>query len=172
MAKANAPAAPVAAPAAPPAAPRKKGKLVVLLAVALLVLGGGGAGAWWYLTQRGAAEAPSADAKSAPAKAPIFVNLEPFTVNLLEENGDHYLQVAVVYQVSDDKVIEQIKTYMPVLRSRILLMLSSKRPSDISTPEGTSTLVGELVAAARESVPGQTPERGVTQAFLGAFVIQ
>ena len=171
MAKANAPAAPVAAPAAPPAAPRKKGKLVVLLAVALLVLGGG-AGAWWYLTQRGAAEAPSADAKSAPAKAPIFVNLEPFTVNLLEENGDHYLQVAVVYQVSDDKVIEQIKTYMPVLRSRILLMLSSKRPSDISTPEGKSKLVGELVAAARESVPGQTPERGVTQAFLGAFVIQ
>lgn len=169
-AQAQAQAAPAAAPATS-AAPKKKGKLVVLIAIALLVLAGGGGGAWWYFTQR-ATDASTAEAKPATAKAPIFVNLDPFTVNLQEENGDHYLQVAVVYQVSDDKVTDQLKTYMPVLRSRILLMLSSKRPSDLSTPEGKAKLVAELVAAAREAVPGMTPERGVTQAFLGAFVIQ
>jgi flagellar FliL protein len=170
MAKATAPAAPAVA-AAPSAPPKKSGKLLIIVGGLVALLAAGGAGGWWWYSQRASA-APAAEAKAAAPKAPIFINLEPFTVNLLEENGDHYLQVAVVYQVSDDKVTELLKTYMPVLRSRILLMLSSKRPSEISSPEGKTKLVADLVTAARESVPGLTPERGISQAFLAAFVIQ
>jgi flagellar FliL protein len=65
-----------------------------------------------------------------------------------------------------------MKTYMPVIRNRILLLLSSKTPSDISSLDGKKKLVAELVAAARESVPGATPERGIDSAFLSSFVIQ
>jgi len=93
-------------------------------------------------------------------------------VNLAEENGDHYLQVAVVYELSDDKAIDKVKTYLPVIRNRILLLLSAKRPSELAGAEGKQKLVNELVAAARESIPGDTPQRGVTGAYLGAFVIQ
>ena len=159
----------LAAPAdASASAKKKKSKLLPVLLGLLLLGGAGGAGAWWYL---GRAVEPG-EAKVAPAKPPVFHNLDPFTVNLAEENGDHYLQVSVVYQVADEKAVDQVKTYLPVIRNRILLLLSAKRPSELSTAEGKQKLVMELVSAARESIPGTAPERGITGAFLGAFVIQ
>ena len=143
----------------------RKGLILGLVAV---LLAGGGAGGWFLLRP-----APhGTEAKAAVTKAPVFLNLDPFTVNLLEENGDHYLQVGIVYQVENDKTIESAKVYMPVLRNKLLLLLSGKRPSELSSPEGKNKLVAELIAAARESVPGTTPERGIVGAYLSAFVIQ
>ena len=167
MAKTATLAAP-AADAAAPAPAKKKSKLLLVLILLLFLGGAGGGSAWWFLG-RGHGEA---EAKAAPVKPPVFHTLEPFTVNLAEENGDHYLQLSVVYQVADDKAVDAVKTYLPVLRNRILLLLSAKRPSELSSPEGKQKLVEELVGAARASVPGTTPERGITGAFLGAFVIQ
>jgi flagellar FliL protein len=162
------------APALPPAGTdaasggKKRSKLPLVVVALVVLLGGGGGGAWWFLGR--AAAAPS-EAKHEKARPPVFQNLEPFTVNLAEENGDHYLQMSVVYQVSDDKAVEALKTYLPIIRNRILLLLSAKRPSELATPEGKQKLVGELVTAARESIPGEG-DRGISGAFLGAFVIQ
>lgn len=166
MAKTATLAAP-GAQAAQPADPKKKSKLPLIL-VLLLVLGAAGGGAaWWFLGR-----AHDAEPKPEAVKPPVFYTLDPFTVNLAEENGDHYLQVSVVYQVADEKAVDQVKIYLPVLRNRILLLLSAKRPSELASAQGKQKLVDELVAAARASIPGTTPERGITGAFLGAFVIQ
>lgn len=154
----------------PDAAPAKKGrgKLVALVAVVLLLAGGAGGGAWWWMHRGGTAEA----AKPEQAKAPVFMNLEPFTVNLAEEEGEHYLQMSVTFHVADEKTIDTMKAYLPVIRNRILLLLSSKKPSEIASAQGKAKLVDELTASVRASIPGATPERGVVQAYLGAFVIQ
>ena len=91
-------------------APKKKSKrwLIVGIVVAVLVLAGGGAAAWYFLraadpapanAPAGAAAAP--DKKAADAKPPMFVTLEPFTVNLQQENGEHFLQTGIVLQVAD-----------------------------------------------------------------------
>ena len=107
----------------------------------------------------------AAQARPAPAaRPPVFMNLEPFTVNLLEEGGEHYLQTSIVFQVADEKAMETMKAYLPVIRSRILMLLSSKRPSDLSSPAGKAKLVEELTQAVRESIPGTTPDRGIVQA--------
>lgn len=151
----------------PAAKPRKKGKVLVL-ALAALVLAGGGGGAWWWMNR----DAGTAQAKAPSTRPPVFLNLEPFTVNLLEEDGEHYLQTSIVFQVADDKTVETMKAYLPVIRNRILLLLSGKRPSDLAAPAGKAKLVDELTAAVRESIPGSAPDRGIVQAFLGAFVVQ
>jgi flagellar FliL protein len=159
----------VADSAAAPAKKKKKSKLLLIVVLLLVVFAAGGGGAAWWFLGRGAAPA---EHKAEVVKPPVFHTLDPFTVNLAEENGDHYLQLSVVYQVADEKAVDQVKTYLPVIRNRILLLLSAKRPSELNTPEGKQKLVTELVAAARESIPGTTPDHGVTGAFLGAFVIQ
>jgi len=155
--------------AEPEAKPAKKKSKLALVVLALAVLGAaGGGGAWWWMHR----DAGAAQASVAAPKPPVFLNLEPFTVNLLEEGGEHYLQTSLVFQVADDKVVETMKAYLPVIRNRVLLLLSSKKPSDIATPEGKAKLVDEVTAAVRESIPGATPERGIVQAYIGAFVIQ
>jgi flagellar protein FliL len=152
---------------AAPAGKKKKSRLMLVLVLLLIVGGAGGGAAWWFLGR-----AHETEPKLAAVKPPVFHTLEPFTVNLAEENGDHYLQVSVVYQVADDKAVDQVKVYLPVIRNRILLLLSAKRPSELQSAEGKQKLVDELVGAARASIPGTQPERGITGAFLGAFVIQ
>src|SRR5437867_10593698 len=175
---ATAPAKLAAAPvhdtdaAADDAQPKKKSRkrLLIVLPLLVLVASVGGA-AWFYLNRHPdetKSEAPTIEKKTPP----LFLTLEPFTVNLLQENGDHYLQVGIVYQVADDKAVDAIKTYMPVIRNRILLLLSNKHPSELAQLEGKQKLVTELVAAARDALPGAAPERGVEGAFLSAFVIQ
>ncbi|HXU50550.1 MAG TPA: flagellar basal body-associated protein FliL [Casimicrobiaceae bacterium] len=148
------------------AAPAKSGRKWLFIAVALVaVLAIGGAG-WYFLAPHAAAEA-----KAAAPKPPVFVPLDAFTVNLAEENGDHYLQVGIVYQVSDDKVVDTMKQYMPVLRNRILLLLSSKKPSDLASVDGKRKLVDELVAAVKDAMPLPTGQE-VRGALLSSFVIQ
>lgn len=158
---------------APP--PKKRSKLVWIV-LGVVLLAGIGGGAAWFVLRSGTAAAnvqdPKAAAATAAPKPPVFLNLEPFTVNLIEENGDHYLQVGVVYQMADDKAVDAAKVYMPVLRNKLLLLLSSKRPSDLASLDGKNKLVAELIGAARESIPAGAPERGVVGAYLSAFVIQ
>lgn len=149
------------------AAPAKSSRKWLFIAVALVaVLGIAGGAAWYFL----APHAP-ADAKAAAPKPPVFVPLDAFTVNLAEENGDHYLQVGIVYQVSDDKVVDTMKQYMPVLRNRILLLLSSKKPSDLASVDGKRKLVDELVAAVKDAMPLPAGQE-VRGALLSSFVIQ
>jgi len=159
------------APAAVAAAPVAKSRLPLILGVVTLVLllclGGGGF--YWWTHRQVAGE----EHKAVEKKPPVFVNLEPFTVNLLPESGDHYLQIGIVYQVSEDKTVDALKLYMPIIRNRILLLLSGKHPSDLAQVDGKQKLVNELVVAARESLPGDAgSERGISGAFLSSFVIQ
>ncbi len=170
MAKISAAPAPDKAPAEPTPIKKKRSRLPLIAGIVLLLAGAGG-GAVWHLMQAEGAPAGGAETKAAAGK-PIFVTLDPFTVNLAEEGGDHYLQVGIVYQVSDDRTGDAIKLHMPILRNRLLLLLSAKRPSELVTADGKKKLVDELVVAARESLPGTSPDRGVTSALLGAFVIQ
>ena len=156
------PAAPIEAPVV-----KKKSKKLLFIGIAVLILGMAGGGGWFWLHQQ------PTEPKVAEKKPPIFVTLEPFTVNLLQEAGDHYLQVGIVFQVDGDKTVDAMKTYMPIIRNRVLLLLSGKRPSELSQVDGKQKLVSELVLVARESLPdGKTPERGIDGAFLSAFVIQ
>ena len=125
-----------------------------------------GAGAWFYMHGMPAVQAN----ESAPSK-PLFVTLDPFTVNLAG-GEEHFLQVGLVYQVQGPAVADHMKSHLPILRNRILLLLSAKQPSELSTADGKKKLVDELVSAARESIPGNSPDKGVTTALLGSFVIQ
>lgn len=147
---------------------KKKGRGMIITGALLLVLGAGGGGAWWYLNK----DAGTAQASVATTRAPVFMNLEPFTVNLAPEGGDQYLQTSLVFQVSDEKVVETMKAYLPIIRNRVLLLLSARRPSELATPAGKAKLVDDITAAVRESIPGTTPERGIVQTYIAGFVIQ
>jgi flagellar basal body-associated protein FliL len=71
---------------------------------------------------------------------PEYLAVEPFTVNLQPENGDQYLQLAFTLQVDGAEQAEVIKTNMAKVRSRVLLLLSSKKASEINTVEGKQQL--------------------------------
>lgn len=157
--------------AEPAPAPKKsKKKLVLLLAVLVLLLGGG-AGALFLF---GGGEQPAAAArKPEPPKPPVFLPLEQFTVNLQPDGaGDQFLQIAFTLQVADQEQVDLIKTYMPLVRSRLLLLLSSKKASEISSVDGKKKLSDEIIAQVKQPFIPKGPPQAVTGVFFTSFVIQ
>jgi flagellar protein FliL len=152
--------APAAEAAAPPSGGKKK-LIMILAAVLVLVLVGGGA-AVLLLKKKPAEEgedgadsaethAPKPKAKAKPKSdhPPTFVPLDPFTVNLADKDVDRFAQVGVTLEVDDPKFAEQIKAYMPAIRSNVLMVLSHKTAAELLSREGKEKLAREIM---RESV--------------------
>ncbi len=151
---------------------KKKGKKLLIIGLALALLGGGGgAGAWYFLRPKH--HDPKEEAKKEAAKhPPAFVNLEPFTVNLQDDEEAHFLQTEIVFEIVGNELVEPMKAQMPALRSNILLLLSSKTSHDISTIEGKRKLAQEIMAEARKRLPATEHGQGITNLHFASFVIQ
>lgn len=148
-------------------------KRIVIALVALLVLGAAGGGAWYFLgDQESATPGPAAAPKHVTPKPPVFVILDQFTVNLQTETADQFLQVAITLQVADQSQEDLIKQYMPQVRNRLLLLLSSKKASEIITVEGKKKLSEEIIAQIKLPFTPKAAPQGVTGVFFTSFVIQ
>jgi flagellar FliL protein len=160
-------------PASESEAPAKgKGKLLVILAAVVLLAAVGGGVAWW-MHQKAAVETKEGDggkaSKQAEAgKPPVFNTLENFTVNLA--GGDHFLQLGIVLQLKDDATAEHVKAFLPQIRNRILLLLSSKTAEDLETPKGKQALIAEILEATRE--PLHADGENVQAVLLGSIIVQ
>jgi flagellar FliL protein len=163
---------------AAPAAGSKK-KLMIMAIAGVLVLGGAGGG-WFFL--HGSGDADAAHAEEAPAKKKKkkdkehakaeYVPIEAFTVNLQPETGDQYLQVQFTLQVDGPEQAVLIKDNMAKVRSRVLLLLSGKKASEINTVEGKQQLAGEIKAAVQVPFDEDGEEQDVSDVLFTSFIIQ
>ncbi len=166
-----------AATAPAEAAPKggKKKLIIIIVAVlALLIVGGGGAAV--MMMKKNAADAAAAEDSGdedsdheAPAKKPakehkadaappVFVPLDPFTVNLADRDADRYAQVGINLQVDDPKVSDELKAYMPAIRNSILLILAHKTSEDLLNPEGKAKLAEEIRREAARAMGYDVPD--------------
>lgn len=176
-------------------APKKKSKklLIIILAVVLvLVIGGGGAA---YMLMKKSDHGDEGDEESADETvkskksekkkgehvAPIFVNLETFTVNLVPETGDQYLQIVLALEIEDPAEEAALKTEMPKIRNNLTLLLSSKKASELLSKEGKEHLAEELkeeinsvIEPPKKSKKGgkSAPEGPVKSVLFTSFIIQ
>lgn len=153
--------------------PKKSTKKTLIIVLAALLLGvGGAAGAWFFLNKGDAGSEEVKEVRHDPGKPPVFLAMEPFTVNLQPENGEQYLQVALTLQVADEAQVEQIKLYMPLVRSRILMLLAGKKASELSTAEGKEKLQAEIAEQIKKPFTPKAGAQDVSAVLFTSFVIQ
>jgi len=139
------------------AAPKGGGKkklIIIIVAVLLLVLGGGGAALVMMKKKAAAAEEDAEDGggqataeavhKDEKRKPPVFVPLDPFTVNLADRDAERYAQIGVTLEIDDAKFGEELKVYMPAIRNNILMLLAHKTAGDLLTRDGKLKLQNEI----------------------------
>jgi flagellar FliL protein len=167
------------AEAPPPVGGGSKKKLIIIVVAVLVLALGGGAAAWFFMhgdsSDEHSQEEKSPKKAKKPAKKagpPVYVPVDQFTVNLQPENGDQYLQVAMTLQASSLEESEVLKTNMPKLRSRILLLLSSKHASEINTPEGKQQLSKEVLETVNQPFEANGEHQEVSEVLFTAFIIQ
>lgn len=138
-------AAAAKAPADAAAPAPKKSKLMLIIVIAVVLLAGGGGGAWYYMKSKAAA-GEEEEAPKPSAKASVFVPLEQFVVNLQPDDGPQFLQTQMTLKVVDQSASDLVKSHMPEVRNRVLLLLSSKKPSQLTTRDGKRALSEEISA--------------------------
>jgi flagellar FliL protein len=151
------------------AASNPKKKLFGMIAAAVVALGVGIGVAWYFA----ASNAGAKEHKQAKVEQPEYVSLDQFTVNLQPgDAGDQYLQVQFTLQVPGPQQAELIKSNMAMVRSRVLLLLSSKHASDINTVDGKHQLAKEIEATLKQPFVAGGPVPQVADVLFTAFIIQ
>jgi len=147
---------------------RKSRKFVVLL-VALVALGitATAAAAYFYLgdNHKGTAAAP------VPAD-PIFIALEPLTVNLQPNGRIRFLHIGVTLKVADIKSQSQVTQYLPEVRSRVLTVLSNRQPDLLVTPNDKTQLAGEIMAVLNQPFAPNLPPQKISSVMFTTFMLQ
>jgi len=168
------------------AAPKKSKKLlIIIIAVVVLVLGAGGAAAFLLMHKSSdqgddeevASEKSSVKKKKGDKEAPpAYVPFEAFTVNLVPEQGDQFLQLSISVEVDDPHTGDKLKLHMPKLRNKVMLLLSDKKASELITKEGKQKLAEELREQMNEVLEppakGQKAEGPIKEVLFTSFIIQ
>lgn len=153
-------------------------KLIVIVLGALLMLGAGAGVAAYFLKQHQAkllAELQADDEEDAspipkrdPNVIPVFVPLDPFTVNLADRNADRYAQMTVQLEVESAKTGDRVRGFMPVIRNNMLMVLSRKAAADINHVDGKQQLARELHISALQAIGADTTALEPPPAASGA----
>jgi len=152
--------------------PAKSGKLKRILLIALIAIFAAGAaagGMYFFLLKHGVSSKP---APPPPPPPPVFFALDPMTVNLLSDDGQHYLRVGLSLKLANEKTQEALQEHMPEIRSRILLALSNKHPEDLSTLDGKHALADELKTLIEKPTDRSEPPVHIEAVLFTEFVVQ
>lgn len=164
------------------AKPKKSMKLVIIIAAAVFLLVVVGGAAAFFLMKKGGDEGEEGEEAAAqtakPKTPPVYIALDTFTVNLVPETTEQYLQIGISLEAREQATADQVKIYTPRLRHEIMDILASKKASEISTRDGKKALAEELRTAANGIVdtssgkakkPGTEPIQAV---LFTSFIVQ
>lgn len=143
-------------------------KWIVIGLIAILVLGGGAAGTYFFLFKSKQSVDIRKSAEQAKPQAAIFWPMEPFIVNLIDNDGERYLKVVMQLELSDAPLAEELNLLKPKIRDNILDLLSSKTYKEMMDPIGKQRLRDEIALR----VNGCLTKGKILKVYFTEFVIQ
>jgi flagellar FliL protein len=145
-------------------------RILLIAIIAIVAAGAAGAGVWFFMS-RHAASAPAAAAP--PPAVPVYYALEPMTVNLQSDDGEtHYLRIGLTLKLDSQATQDALVARMPEIRSRVLLALSNKHPSDLAPLDGKRTLAAELAKLIAQPSDTRAEPAKVEDVLFTEFVVQ
>jgi flagellar FliL protein len=143
--------------------------MIIIVLLVLSVVAGAAGGGYYYFFMRGSKTATPA---VKPPEAPIFVALEPFTVNLQPSGRSRFLHAAVSLRVSSVQSQAQIVLYLPEVRSRVLATLSNRDAETLTTAEEKTLLAAEILAALNQPFAPNLPPQKISSVMFTTFMLQ
>lgn len=142
---------------APAEAKPKKSKKLLFIIIGVVVLALVGGGAAFFLLKKDHSEEEGADGEAVeevheapkpkhdPKAPPTFLPLDSMVVNLADEGGNRFAQLAITLQLDDPKLAEDMKVYMPAIRNGILMLISQRTAEQMLGVEGKEDLTQDII---------------------------
>jgi len=156
-----------------PSDEKKSSPLMIALIVGMLGIALGGGGVFFALSRGIGPAASSEDAGGAePAETVGFDervhSLDPFVVNVSGEGYPRYVKLQLAFELDSPVAREELEERIAQVRDLTILLLSSKRLSDIDGFEGKALLKDDL----RDRVNAILTRGEVESVLFTEFVIQ
>lgn len=142
--------------------------------VGLILLSIVAAGISVYLAWQSGEGSEVEDDLSGERRSPIFVDIEPFTINMQSSRGvSHLLYVGMTFMVGDAETRAILVDHMPQVRSRLLMQLSAQQADEITSIEGKTALAANLINALQEPpLADYRPELAIEEVLFTEFIVQ
>ncbi|QEI07261.1 hypothetical protein FXN63_16470 [Pigmentiphaga aceris] len=160
---------------------KRKTLIIIVIVVLIALLVGGFFVVRMLQHQQAVALGLTAAADEAPAKPvaprrpagqnPYFLPLDMFTANLSDKDRERFGQIGVTLEIAGKEAEPIVKSYIPIFRSRILMLLSSKSSTELLTLEGKNALAAEILAMTR-SEAGKENGPKIYAVLFSNFVVQ
>jgi flagellar FliL protein len=130
---------------------------MLFLIVGLLVVLAGAVGGYFYMQHNAELKRQQETEDKRPENilkkqlmerkdnaAPIYIALDEMIVNLPGRGGEHYLQTKMVLRTNDGSTEDKIKKFLPVIRDKVITVLSSRQMQELATVEGKTMMAREV----------------------------
>ena len=158
------------ATSAPSSPPKSRASLILIILLALGTAAGAAGAGYYYFYLRGNAQTTAAAVK--PPKDPIFIALEPFTVNLQPNGRSRFLHAAVTVKVDSTQSQAQLVQYLPEVRSRVLATLTNRAAESLLTTQEKDALAAEIMVALKQPFGANLPPAEISRVMFTTFMLQ
>lgn len=97
-----------------------------------------------------------------------MVEIKEFVVNIISEDGRHYVKAALTIELNKEEVLEETTKRMPQIRDAILLLVGNKTFEELHDLQGKKQLKAELVSKINSFLQGGK----VKAIYFTDFVVQ
>ena len=130
----------------------KKKRIIIIATIVILLLIIGGA-AFFFLKpapepineQDPGLDVPVPEITVSQEIGPM-VKIEEFIVNIISEDGRHYVKAALTIELYKEEALEETTKRMPQIRDAILLLVGNKTFEELHDLQGKKQLKAELVS--------------------------
>jgi flagellar FliL protein len=177
---------------APPKKDKKKLIMLIAIGVVLLLVSVGGTFAVIKFLGHGSkkeavaeggetaekgeedAEAKEGEEHAGSGKAELsYMPLEPaFLANFSVNGRQHYLQLSITLTSRDKDTMEALQKHMPLVRNRIVLLLSGEQFDVLRTRAGREALQTKLQDSVKEILQKESGKSAIEKVLFTNFVMQ
>lgn len=152
-------------------------KKIIIIAVIVLLLLVIGIGAALFVTgalsKKNATAGQASHAAVVKKHPPVYFSIKPaLVVNFQDPTRARYLQVSIDVMTRDPKVVGELKTNMPAIRNRLIILLSAQKYAQISTAAGKQKLRKEVLASINDVLKQANASGKANKVYFTNFVMQ
>jgi len=158
----------------PEATPKKKSKLLLIIGVIVVVLAAGSGGGYFFMFRAKAQKVSASQETKKPeaseeSEITQVVELQPFIVNLADNDDARYLRMTVSLGIAGTEGGEKsTPLFTTKVRNAMISVLTAKTSTQVLSPEGKAELRKQLLEAAR-TVSGEPQVKAI---YITDFIIQ
>lgn len=147
---------------------------LIWMMVGLVVLSITAAGVSAYLAWQSAEDTDGNEEVAIERPKPIFVEIDPFTINMESSTGaSHLLYVGMTFKVGSEDTREILNEHMPQVRSRLLMQLSAEQVDELTSIQGKTELAEKLMAAIQDPPFAEPqPKLALEEVLFTEFIVQ